>query len=112
MFILTRKKKQLMAMESESDNTSAWNAPDKYTPLEKSHLFFGVGVFFVQLPVDLYISPSCCLNPFNQHIYSVAPEKGPHSAGVHHYSAAEGTQIVYCSRVASTFITQSGFDRG
>lgn len=45
MFILTRKKKQLMALESESDNTSAWNAPDKYTPLEKSHLFFGVGVF-------------------------------------------------------------------
>lgn len=34
-----------MAMESESDNTSAWNTPDKYTPLQKSHLFWGVSFF-------------------------------------------------------------------
>lgn len=50
-------------LESEIDNAPLWNTPDNREYRFSNAKFTGP-------TVDLYLTPSRCLNPFNQHIYT------------------------------------------
>lgn len=67
----------------------------------------------VVLCVDLYFSPDNCLNPFNQHIYSIGAEKcweGLRSAGLRHYfwiggAGAGAAVVILCERIYHSLLS-------